>query len=91
MGRQCLPFGYDWGDWQYETVEVANLRSRVKEAEARESGWLGNDDLFVRVENVVEIQYCHHADIHLTYIQEGHPLTKELKAYLVEKIGLHQQ
>ena len=84
-------FGYDWGEWEYETVELASLRSRVKEAEARELGWLGTDDLFIKVENVVEIQYCHHADIHLRYIQEDHPLTKELAAYLTEKIGLHER
>jgi len=87
----AVMFGYDWGQWQYEPVELASLRSRVKEAEARELGWLGNDDLFIKVENVVEVQYCHHADIHLKYIQEDHPLTKELATYLVEKIGLHER
>ncbi len=83
-------FGYDWGDWQPGTVELATLRSRVKEAETQGLGSLGADDLFIKVEGVVQIQYCHHADIHLTYLQEDHPLTKELATYLTEVIGLHE-
>lgn len=70
-------------------MELVDLRCRVKEAEAKELGPLGTDDLFITAENVVQIQYCHHADIHLTYIQEDHPLTSELTAYLTDVIGLH--
>jgi hypothetical protein len=83
-------FGYDWGDWQDETVELDNLRSRVKEAEAQELGSLSTDDLFITVENVIQIQYCHHADIHLKYIQKDHPLARDLAVYLTGTIGLHK-
>jgi hypothetical protein len=86
-----VTFGYDWGDWQHETVELAGVRSRVEDAEARQLGSLGTDDLYIEVEGVVQIQYCHHADIHLTYIQPDHPLARALATYLTEAIGLHEQ
>jgi len=83
-------FGYDWGDWRAEAVEVASLRSRVKQAEAQDLGSLGTDDLFIIVEDIAQIQYCHHADVHLKYIQEDHPLARDLAVYLTETIGLHK-
>ena len=86
-----VAFGWAWGDWKSEPIELANLRSRVLKAEAQELGSLSTDDLYIQVEGIVQIQYCHHADIHLTLTQDDHPLTRELATYLTETIGLQER
>ena len=86
----AVMFGFGWGDYEYETIQLSDLRPRVEKAEAQELGSLSTDDLYIKVEGVVQVQFCHHADIHLLYIQKEHPLTNELKIYLTDIIGLHK-
>jgi hypothetical protein len=65
-------FGFAWGieyrDYEYFDIGPSEILAEVSEAERREVGMLGNDDLVIRDRGEQwEVLYCHEADIHLDY------------------------
>jgi hypothetical protein len=89
-----LIYGYDWdvGDksWADQVVPLAGVREHVKAEQEKEKGYLGCDDLYIQVNGMVEVQFCHHSDVHLKYDEDDLPLARELRTLLVEKVGLKQ-
>ncbi|MEN6575822.1 MAG: hypothetical protein ABFD90_05710 [Phycisphaerales bacterium] len=89
-----LVYGYNWeaGDksWADQFVPVANVRTHIEAEEEKERGCLGYDDLYIRVNDEVQVLFCHHSEVHLQYDQDDLPLAKELKALFSEKVGLKQ-
>ena len=89
-----LIYGYDWevGDnsWKDQCVKVTDIRKHIKEKEEKEKGYLGFDDLYVKIDEVVQVHFCHHSDLHLQYNQDDVPLIKDLNSIFVERIGLKQ-
>jgi len=72
IGRIELLFGFAWandiypGDWEPQWLSAAEIRRVVSEAETRELGAIGSDDLFLTIPELAsQRQYCHEADIHL--------------------------
>jgi hypothetical protein len=89
-----LIYGYDWkvGDnsWKDQRVNVKDIRKHIKEEEKKESGYLGFDDLYIKIEEVVQVHFCYHSDLHLQYNQDDVPLINDLNSIFVERIGLKQ-
>ena len=87
-----LIYGYDWDigekSWQDQTLQVITVRDHVKETEDRESGLLGSDDLYIKVNEAVQIHFCHHEHLYLNYDQADLPLAKDLIDYFTQTIGL---
>jgi len=85
-------YGYEWDiaslQWEEKLIEVGTIRDRVKALEDEGCGRLGQDDLFIRIDDRVEVQFCHHADVHLRYDEDDSPLISDLRTYLAETIGL---
>lgn len=90
-----LIYGYDWDlgekTWKDQTVKVDDVRTHIKAAESKELGAFGFDDVYLKVRESVQIQFCHHEELHLHYDEQDHPLTQELIAYFTETIGLKAQ
>ena len=90
----ALVYGYNWGNeiynWKDQIVAIAEVPSHIKNVESMKLGWLGYDDLYIRVGDLVQIQYCHHEHIHLNYNQDDPPLVAELVKYFRETIGLKE-
>ncbi|HSW00892.1 MAG TPA: hypothetical protein VLI39_12010 [Sedimentisphaerales bacterium] len=91
ISEVTLIYGYDWdvGDksWADQPVPVVNVCEHVKAEEEKEKGCLGCDDLYLQINGEVQVQFCHHADVHLQYDPDDLPLAKKLRALLIEKIG----
>jgi len=85
-------YGYEWDVgsllWEEQLIEAGTIRDRVKALEDEGRGRLGQDDLFIRIDNRVEVQFCHHADVHLRYDEDDSPLVGDVRTYWVETIGL---
>jgi hypothetical protein len=94
ISEVTLIYGYDWdvGDesWADQLVQVANVREHIKAEEEKERGFFGYDDLYIQINGEVQVQFCHHSDVHLSYDQDDLPLAKELRELLIEKVGLKQ-
>jgi len=71
IDQVVLIYGYDWDlgekTWKDQVVDVADVRDHIKAAESEELGWLGYDDLYIKINEVVQIHYCHHEELHLNY------------------------
>jgi hypothetical protein len=90
----ALIYGYDWDvgekSWADQSVPVANVREHIKAEEEKERGGLGCDDLYIKVDETIQVLFCHHSDVHLQYDQNDLPFAKELRALWTERTGLKQ-
>jgi hypothetical protein len=84
-------FGFAWGNYIYEkdwlemTLSPKELRERVQQAELNKDGTIGNDDLFIKVDEFFyERLYCHEADIHLSS-EAPNEFTEREKSRWLEK------
>jgi len=89
-----LIYGYDWDlgevSWQDQAVKVGDVETHIKAAESKELGWLGYDDLYIKIRETVQVHFCHHEELHLNYDQDDEPLVGELIAYFTEAVGLQE-
>lgn len=76
--RVLVLFGFSWGKniyagpWKEQPISLDQLVQQVLEAEKKQFGKLGDDNLYVYVPEMdIRIQYSHEADIHLSYFQEN--------------------
>ncbi len=86
IARVKMLFGFAWAnelyekDWLELHVTPKQLREKVSVAEKSGAGSLGDDDIFITVEELgYERQYCHHADIHLE-AESSNSFAEEQKA-----------
>lgn len=71
-------FGFSWGKqiydgpWTEQPISVDQLTHQVLEAEEKQFGKLGDDNLYIRVPEMdIRVQYSHETDIHLSYSDEN--------------------
>jgi hypothetical protein len=94
IAEVTLIYGYDWdvGDksWKDQTVNVASVRAHIRAEEKEKRGYLGYDDLYIKIDDAVQVLFCHHSELHLQYDQDDLPLVKDLSPLLMERIGLRR-
>lgn len=69
-------FGAFWGneyyqnqnDWKYEKISIKEIAVKVKSLEEKKIGYLGRDDLFIKIEDLAfEFLFCNDSDIHIKF------------------------
>ena len=92
VDKVTLIYGFAWGNeiynWEDQIVKVSEVREHIKNVESKDFGYLGCDDLYIKIGEDVQIQFCHHQDIHLNYNHDNNPLIHELVRYFTETLGL---
>ncbi len=69
-------FGVSWGihyhNFEHREIEVEALIKEISQAEEARWGSLGDNDLTLTIpDHDMQIEYCHHSDIHLHYEDEN--------------------
>jgi hypothetical protein len=62
-------FGYAWGNdinnWKYCKYSKQDLFKQLEVAKMTGVGVIGKDDIWIKISDNIEIQFCHHGDIHV--------------------------
>ncbi len=73
-----LFFGYSWGkhvyaeQWVEIPVHPAQVEQRIIDAEHKQYGSVGDDNLYVRIPDIeVRVEYTYETDIHISYAEEN--------------------
>jgi hypothetical protein len=88
VSRILVLFGFSWGkniyngEWQDIEVSVDEVQEMINDAEKKEYGKIGDDNLYITIpEFIARLHYSYETDIHLSYSEKNGFVEKVLKRW----------
>ncbi|MBN2061992.1 MAG: hypothetical protein JW882_16405 [Deltaproteobacteria bacterium] len=78
VSKLFVLFGFSWGrhiydgEWKEIEVSVDEMQKMINDAEKKEYGKLGDDNLYITIpEFIARLHYSYETDIHLSYSEKN--------------------
>ena len=88
VSRILVLFGFSWGkyiysgEWEDIEVSVDEIQKMINDAEKKEYGKLGDDNLYITIpEFIARLHYSYETDIHLSYSEKNRFVERVIKRW----------